>query len=237
MEQTLSYTYLSVDCVVFGFDGERLTVLLVRRTGEEDGKVFHDLKLPGSIIYEDEDLDEAAERVLMELCGLRKTGLMQFRAYGSKDRTKNPKDVRWLERAQHVHAERIVTVAYMTFQRISRLRVAQPRLETVWMPVDQVPDLAFDHNTILRDAVRSLPEFVAREPSVLFHLLPQHFTVTQLRNVYNAVTGERIDAQNFYKKLKVMPYVVLSPFLQKGVAHRAARYYRFDAKTYKKYRI
>ena len=71
----------------------------------------------------------------------------------------------------------------------------------------------------------------------LFRLLPRQFTVTQLRKVYNTVTGEQIDARNFYKKLKVMPYVVPLKLHETHVAHRAARYSAFDAKIYKKYRI
>ena len=95
----LANNHISVDCVVIGFYGEQLKVLLVRRMGEEEGKVFHDMKLPGSLIYMDEDLDEAAARVLNELTGLKSVHLVQFKAFGSKDRTKNPKDIRWLERA------------------------------------------------------------------------------------------------------------------------------------------
>ena len=63
----LANNHISVDCVVIGFDGEQLKVLLVKRAGEEQGEVFHDMKLPGSLIYMDEDLDEAAKRVLNEL--------------------------------------------------------------------------------------------------------------------------------------------------------------------------
>ena len=60
----LANNHISVDCVVIGFDGEQLKVLLVKRAGEEEGEVFHDMKLPDSLIYMDEDLDEAAQRAL-----------------------------------------------------------------------------------------------------------------------------------------------------------------------------
>ena len=85
----LANNHISVDCVVIGFDGEQLKVLLVKRAGEEEGEVFHDMKLPGSLIYMDEDLDEAAQRVLNELTGLKNVNLMQFKAFGSKNRIKN----------------------------------------------------------------------------------------------------------------------------------------------------
>ena len=95
----LANNHISVDCVVIGFDGEQLKVLLIKRVGEEQGEIFHDMKLPGSLIYMDEDLDEAAQRVLNELTGLKNVNLMQFKAFGSKNRTKDPKDFHWLERA------------------------------------------------------------------------------------------------------------------------------------------
>ncbi len=80
----LANNHISVDCVVIGFDGEQLKVLLVKRAGEDNGEVYHDMKLPGSLIYMDEALDEAAQRVLYELTGLKNVNLMQFKAFGSK---------------------------------------------------------------------------------------------------------------------------------------------------------
>ena len=78
----LAVNHISVDCVVIGFDGEKLSVLLVKRMGEEDGQVFHDMKLPGGLIYTDENLDDAARRVLRELTGIKTIDLLQFKAYG-----------------------------------------------------------------------------------------------------------------------------------------------------------
>ena len=89
----LANNHISVDCVVVGFDGDRLKVLLIKRVGDDEGLAFHDMKLPGSLIYKDEDLDGAAMRVLSELTGLKNVDLIQFKAFGSKNRTSNPKDV------------------------------------------------------------------------------------------------------------------------------------------------
>ena len=236
MENVIEPCHVSIDCVVFGFDGERLNVLLLRRTGEDQHGVFHDMKLPGSLIYKDEELDQAASRVLTLLTGLKRIWLTQFKAYGSKDRTKDPKDVLWLERAQQTRVERIVTVAFFSLMRISHMRPLT-EVEACWLPTDSVPALAFDHNIIVKDALEHMRHYVSLEPSILFRLLPAQFTITQLRKVYNAVTGETVDARNFYKKLKVMPYVVPLKYKETGVAHRAARMYAFDIKTYNKYRI
>ena len=112
--------HISVDCVLIGFDGEKLSVLLVKRQGVVDND-FCDTKLPGSLIYTDEDLDEAAKRVLTELTGLKDVKLGQFKTFGDKNRTKNPKDTLWLERLHSLKTpvDRIVSVAYLSLQKVA----------------------------------------------------------------------------------------------------------------------
>ena len=233
----LANNHISVDCVVIGFDGEQLKVLLIKRIGEEDGQVFHDMKLPGSLIYQDEDLDEAAQRVLCELTGVKNVGLVQFKAFGSKDRTKNPKDVRWLERAEKAKVERIVTIAYLSLVKIDRaLNKNLDNFQAEWVPLDEVKDLAFDHNLIIEEAMKFIRQYVEFNPSCLFDLLPRKFTALQLRVLYEVLFGKQIDVRNFHKKIMMMEYVIPMDEFQQGVSHRAARYYRFDKKIYNKTR-
>ena len=150
----LANNHISVDCVVIGFDGEQLKVLLIKRAGEEGGEIFHDMKLPGSLIYMDEDLDEAAKRVLNELTGLKNVNLMQFKAFGSKDRTKDPKDVHWLERAMQSKVERIVTIAYLSLVKIDRaLNRDLDDYQASWVAMPDIKALAFDHNLIIKEAI------------------------------------------------------------------------------------
>ena len=80
MDNGLAKIHLSVDCTVLGFNGTRLEVVLIRRTGVEDGHAFHDMKLPGGLILDNEELDDAARRVLAELTGLKNLPLVQFRS-------------------------------------------------------------------------------------------------------------------------------------------------------------
>ena len=122
INQTINL-HVSVDCVLIGFDGEQFRVLLVRQVGKQSEDGYNNMKLPGSLIYDDEDLDEAAKRVLNELTGLKNVKLTQFKAYGSKNRTRNPKDVLWLERFHRLDEkkiDRIVTIAYLTLVKIDR---------------------------------------------------------------------------------------------------------------------
>ena len=209
----LANNHISVDCVVIGFDGEQLKVLLVKRAGEDNGEVYHDMKLPGSLIYMDEALDEAAQRVLYELTGLKNVNLIQFKAFGSKNRTSNPKDVRWLERAMNLDDH-----------------------QACWVALKDVKTLAFDHNLIIREAMTYIRQFVEFNPSMLFELLPRKFTAAQLRTLFELVYDKAVDVRNFHKKIAMMEYVVPLEEKQQGVAHRAARYYKFDKKIYNKVR-
>ncbi len=233
----LANNHISVDCVVIGFDGEQLKVLLVKRTGVEEGEEFHDMKLPGSLIYMDEDLDDAAKRVLGELTGVRSVSLMQFKAFGSKNRTNKPKDMHWLERTMQSKVERIVTIAYLSFVKIRRTpNRGLEHYQACWVALDDVKALAFDHNLIIREALVYIRQLVAFNPSLLFELLPHKFTALQLRTLYGLVYGKQVDIRNFHKKMVLMDYVVPLDEREQGVAHRAARYYRFDKKVYNKAR-
>lgn len=235
--QPLANNHISVDCVVIGFDGEQLKVLLIRRMGEEQGEVFHDMKLPGSLIYMDEDLDEAAARVLNELTGLKNVRLVQFKAFGSKDRTKNPKDVHWLERAMQSKVERIVTIAYLSLVKIDRaLNRGLDDYQACWVTLQDIGDLAFDHNLIIKEAMAYIRQYIDANPAALFDLLPRKFTASQLRTLYELVYGKAVDVRNFHKKIALMEYVIPLEERQQGVAHRAARFYRFDKKIYNKTR-
>lgn len=233
----LAVNHISVDCVVMGFDGEKLSVLLVKRVGEENGEVFHDMKLPGGLIYTDENLDDAARRVLRELTGIKSINLLQFKAYGSKDRTKNKKDVHWLERAIQMKVDRIVTIAYIALVRINRtLTNSTGENEICWVPVNELKTLAFDHNIIIADAIQVIRRHAEADPSYLFNLLPQKFTILQLRTLYERVYGKTQDVRNFQKKVNQLEYVIALNEHEQGVAHRAARLYRFDRKIYKRFR-
>ena len=178
---------ISVDCSLIGFDGEELRVLLVRQAGVPEVEGENIYKLPGSLIYVDEDLDEAAKRVLYELTGLKSVSMVQFRAFGSKDRTRNPKDVRWLERFHSLpnQINRIVTIAYLALLKIDRkyTRLSH-KYEACWMPVKDVKELAFDHKQILEESLIYIRQYIEASPAALFGLLPRKFTASQLRRLY-----------------------------------------------------
>lgn len=187
-------------------------------------------KLPGSLINMDEDLDDAARRVLRQLTGLSQVKMTQFRAFGGADRLANAGDAVWLQRFHKLdkQLERIVTIAYLSLLRIDRrMERLQGGYEAQWMPVGSLPRLAFDHEEIVRTAITEVERMARLTPMVLFDLLPRKFTATQLRLVMEHVAGMKIDVKNFHKKLAQMSYVVPLDEKEKGVSHRAARYYKF----------
>ena len=226
--------YVSVDCVLLGFDGTQLNVLIVRQkeSGNDDNST-NNYKLPGSLIYMDENLDEAAQRVLKQLTGLVQIRMEQFHAFGNVKRLANPSDMIWLERFHHLehHLERIVTIAYLSLLRIDRKREKlQKEYDAQWIPISEIPQLAFDHNEIVDTAVKTVERITSSNPARIFDLLPRKFTAAQLHAVYQSVTGKSVDFRNFHKKMQSMPYVVQLDEKERGVNHRAAHYFKFDRK-------
>lgn len=236
MQSNIVYPHVSVDCVILGFDGTHINVLLLKRTGTDGDKSFHDLKLPGSLIYEDEDLDAAAGRVIGELFASTSFFVRQFKSFGALDRTSNPRDVHWLENAIKQKIGRIITVGYLSLIRIDdKLRFRSDTVEATWMPVQNVRELAFDHKKILSEALDEVRRYVSNYPSLVFTILPKKFTAAQMRILFEELYGKSIDVRNFHKKMNHMEYVVPLDEYEHGVAHRAARYYRFDRKIYQKF--
>ncbi len=232
--------HVSVDCVLIGFDGEQLCALLIKQLDAQEQPHLNNLKLPGSLIYEDEDLDEAAKRVLTELTGLKSIPMVQFRAFGSKDRTRNPKDVRWLERFHRLHdkIDRIVTIAYLALLKIDRsLKDLSDAYEACWVPVTEIGELAFDHSQIVKEALLYIRQYAESNPEALFSLLPRKFTAAQLRTLYQVVFDKAVDIRNFHKRIAQMEYVLPLEERQTGVSHRAARFYRFDRVAYNKMKL
>ena len=104
------------------------------------------------------------------------------------------------------------------------------------MPVKEVKELAFDHKQIVEEALAYIRQYVENTPSSLFTLLPRKFTASQLRALYEVIYDREFDVRNFHKKIALMDYVVPLEEKERGVAHRAARYYRFDRVIYNKRR-
>ncbi len=229
-KQTKFNPHISVDCVIFGFDKEKLKVLLIERTITEENQLFNDKKLPGSIIMQNEDLDEAASRVLNELTGLKNIYLSQFRSFGHPERTSNPRDIFWLENTLQLKIDRIVTVAYVTMIKIERkIQFKNDLAKANWYELSEVLEmnLAFDHAEIIRKGLDHIRHRSEIEPNLMFELLPRKFTITQLQLLYDTLNQTKSDVRNFRKKVIQWPYLVALEEFEEGVPHRAARLYKY----------
>jgi 8-oxo-dGTP diphosphatase len=234
MNPNFIHTYLSVDCVVFGFDQEnKLNILLVQRH-VDDIPVEQQKKLPGSLIFSDEDVDDAANRVLFELTGIKKMVLKQFKCFADPNRASNQNDIRWMGKEYKHNIDRIITVAYLSLCRIDH-KINSTKYDTVdWHPIDKVPKLPFDHNKIIAESLVEIRKWIDSDFSIIFVLLPKKFTIRQLYQLYNALSEKKIDIKNFHKKISSFSYIIALDEIESNVSHRAARYYRFDPKIYKK---
>lgn len=234
MSETRPYNpYVSIDCVVFGFDGKNLKVLLIKRHIDENTGEYNDVKLPGSIIYMDEDLDEAATRVLAELTGLKNIPLSQFYSFGNPLRTSNPRDILWLERTMKTKIERIVTIGYVALIKINRkITLNSKNTSAEWYDVDEVQNmnLAMDHNLIVQKGLDHIKHWLTVEPHLMFKLLPHKFTLSQLRLLYDEINRTKSDVRNFQKKINQWHSLVVLDEFEKGVPHRAGRLYKYQKK-------
>ena len=215
-----SYEYarpaLTVDCVVFGLDENDLKVLLIERGIEP---YVGSWALPGGFVNPEESLEDAAIRELKEETGVENVFLEQLYTVG--DVKRDPR-------------ERVVTVCYYALVNLQEHNVeaSTDANNAAWFELDDLPELAFDHNMILDLALKRLQSKIRYEP-IGFELLPQKFTLTQLQQLYEKIIGKELDKRNFRKKLQKMGVLVALDEIQKDVAHRAARYYSFDEAQYK----
>lgn len=219
----MSHTYeyprpaLTVDCVVFGLDEGELEVLLIRRGLEPFAGRW---ALPGGFVHIDETLEHAARRELEEETGLRRVFLEQLYSFSAVDR--DPR-------------ERVVTVAYYALVKLSdhKVRAATDATDAAWFALSDLPELGFDHAQIVELALERLEGKVRYQP-IGFELLPRKFTLTQLQRMYEIILDRPLDKRNFRKKILGMDLLVELDEVQKDVAHRAARLYKFDDRRYRK---
>ena len=208
---------LSINCVVFGFEKGTLEVLLVKRDNHrEKGK----WALPGGFVIKNEDIDQAAVRILDETSNVKNIYLEQVQTFGEVDR---------------FPSRRVISIAYFALINPERHSL-KPGIDTSdvqWYTVKSTPNMPFDHNKIFRSALIKLRKSIRYKP-IGFELLPQKFTLTQFQNLYECIMDQKLDKRNFRKKLLSMNLLQKLDEQQQGVPHRAAQLFKFDIKTYKK---
>lgn len=206
----------TVDNVIFGFDEGKLKILLIRRNEEPYDDYW---ALPGYFVRQNEDLDEAAQRVLSEITGLKNVYLEQIHSFGAPGR----------------HAfGRVITVAYYSLVKVADFEphAASIAQEVAWHNVEDIESLAFDHHLIMTVALKRLKRSIRTRP-VGFELLPPAFTLTDLQHLYEAIWEVGLEKRNFRKKILSMNLLKDIGKSQTGVAHRPAKLYSFDEARYR----
>lgn len=224
---------VSVNCVIFGFDGRNLKVLLVKQNdtlNQENEKI---LKLPGSMILEEESINTTAYRVVSELVNLNDFFISQLHVFSKPDRFKE-KDLHWVNKKYKIEATRVITVAYYALVNLSKdIEEFAESESAIWIDVKSIKSLGFDHNEMISEAMETLSSELINKP-VAFELLPEKFTIRELQDLYMSILGIEIDDRNFRKKILSSDYLISTHEKEKDVAHKPATFYTFNRELFRK---
>jgi 8-oxo-dGTP diphosphatase len=206
---------VAVDCIIFGFDGEELKLLLIQRGFEPEKDKW---SLMGGFINPSESPEDAAGRVLKELTGLQGVYMEQLEVFGNPGR--DP-------------IERTISIAYFAFIDIHKYeKQLREEFHAEWFPITKTPKLIFDHNHMVQEARRLLKYKAALHP-ILFELLPEKFTIPQIQALYESVYETVLDKRNFSRKLLSTGLLIRLDEKDKENSKKGAYYYRLNTSEYK----
>lgn len=230
----------SIDCVIFGFDNHQLKVLLLQWKHE---KVW---SLPGGFIDKNDDMDEAAYRVLQERTGLKSIFLNQFYTFGGKERsqvngvTQAKRFEKLLKGFKNVNQDitnwlkqRFITTGYFALIDINKTK---PRTDFLsekceWKSIKDLPELMMDHRKIVKKALDHLHIQLNYLP-IGINLLPQKFTMQDLQKLYEAILRTPLERSNFQRKILKLGILVRLEKQMSGAANKAPYLYKFDKVNY-----
>ncbi|WP_437919548.1 NUDIX hydrolase [Sphingobacterium sp. LRF_L2] len=213
-------THFTIDCVIYSFNEGKLQVLLTERNQYPYKDWW---ALPGFFVEKEEEMEDAVKRILYEHTGLKDIFMEQLGAFAGVKR--HPQG-------------RIMTVAFSTIVKYddvkSKIRpITSYMKQAKWFAINELPELAFDHNQIIQQSLQKL-KYSINYSTAVYELLPEKFTLTQLQQVYEAILDKTLDKRNFRKKIANSGFLKELQEVQKGVSYRAARLYKFDKRKFLK---
>ena len=226
---------ISVDCVILGFDENQIKALVLNW---KDTKYW---SLPGGLVHKKEDLDQAAIRVLHERAGIDLPFLEQFKVFGKFGRRDqstlklNMGSLGVPEKIKKWFKHRFVTVGYVSLIDINQ---CDPKPDAMsesieWLPLDQLPELIYDHKEIIIEAFRHIRTKINYLP-VGNNLLPEKFTMKELQALYESILERKLDRGNFQRKMLRLDILTRHEKQMEGGAHKAPYLYSFDQEKYKR---
>jgi len=205
---------VAVDCIIFGFENDRLKLLIIQR------KVHPRLgewSLVGGFVQEQESTADAAARVLRQTTGLQHIYMDQLSCYGEVERDTGA---------------RVISIAYYALIRIMEHdHILAEEHGAHWLELHQIPELIFDHGRMIADALKKLRDNAHFHP-IGFELLPEKFTLSQLRSLYEEIYQHELDKRNFRKKILSMGILEKLEEKDKTTSKKGAHLYRFDKQQY-----
>lgn len=208
---------ITVDCVIFGFEENELKVLLIR----SDLEVYKDKwSLLGDFAGDNEELHDAAYRVLKERTGMDDVYLEEVKTFSKPDR--HP-------------GGRVITVAYCSLLNIQHHHLKITDNELHWHVVNNITknDMAFDHKKIIEKCYNRLQKRIQEHP-LGFNLLPDKFSLRELQNLYEAILSTKLDRRNFRKKFFSMDFLEDINEFEQDVPHRPGKLYKFNFEKWEK---
>jgi 8-oxo-dGTP diphosphatase len=205
----------AVDCIIFGFDGESLKVLLMKRALMPEKNKW---SLIGSFVSKSESLEQAANRVLKKITGIE--GLYMHQLHTFSDPVRDP-----LERTLSTAFTALIDI-HQYEKRIIKNYNAE------WFPVGKKPPLIFDHDRMMKMAQQELRYQAASHP-ILFEMLPEKFTIPQLQNLYEGVYETRFDNRNFSRKVLSTELLTKLKEKDKRGSKKGAFYFKLNKRKYK----
>ena len=207
---------LAVDCIIFGFDKENLKILLIKRNFEpEKGK----WSLIGGFLKKNENLDQAAVRVLHTLTGLTDIYMEQLYTHSKIDRDPG---------------QRTISVSYYALIDVESHKFDGIQIDSArWFEMSEAPDLIFDHNDMVQKAIARLQRRAMTKP-IGFELLPEKFTMRQLQNLYESILDKKLDKRNFINKINSLDVLIKLDEKDMTVSRKGAYLYVFDKEKYEK---
>lgn len=221
--------HLSIDCVVFGFHESQLKVLLLKMKGEE--KWY----LPGGFILKDEQLDDAATRILHQRTGLDHIFLQQFHVFGDPYRSRPHHDMYKEVEADENNwfSSRFISIGYYALVDFHNTVPAPDEFSQIctWRNLDDLPDFSLDHRQILDRALYTLRLQLNYQP-IGYNLMPREFTMPELQKLYETILDKKLDRRNFQRKILAFDILDRSEHTRKGGAHKAPYLYSFNLQKY-----